>query len=56
MDFQMFIVQNAVLVEFYKKLLILKYLAEFKIAIGHRPFSDQNWLFPTICKSIRSFF
>ena len=38
MDFQMFIVQNAVLIEFYKKLLILKYLAEFKIAVGHRPF------------------
>ena len=30
-------------------------MAEFKIAVGHWPFSDQNWLFPTICKSIRSF-
>ena len=22
--------------------------AEFKIAVSHWPFSDQNWLFPTI--------
>ena len=26
------------------------YMAEFKIAVGHQPFSNRNWLFPTKCK------
>ena len=29
---------------------------ELKIAVSHRPFSEQNWLFPNTCKNICPFF